>query len=72
MCQVYSVFDLTVREVAGMTGGDFSPAGCIQYSISMRGRLRARLELIFHIPGLFRIKFGIRSHCGEGCAYDWG
>ena len=59
MCQVYSVFDLTVREVMGMTGGDFSLAGCIQYSISMRGRWRVRLELIFHIPALFHNKFGI-------------
>ena len=38
MCQV---FDLTMREVVGMTGGDLSPAGCIQYSNSMRERLWA-------------------------------
>ena len=33
MYQVYSVFDLTVREVVGMTAGDFSPVGYIQYCL---------------------------------------
>ena len=69
MCQVYSVFDLSVREVVGMTGGDFWCTRSIQYSISMLQRLWIWLELIFHIPGLFHIKFGIWSHCREGCGY---
>ena len=41
MCQVYSVFDLTVREVVDMTGGDFSSTGCIQYSNALWERLWA-------------------------------
>ena len=39
MCQVYSVFDFSVGKIVGMTGGDFSPAGSIQYLMSMRKRL---------------------------------
>ena len=31
MCQVYSVFDLSVEEVAGMTGVDFSHSRSIPH-----------------------------------------
>ena len=31
MCQVYSVFDLGVVEVVGMTGADFSHSGSIPH-----------------------------------------
>ena len=51
LCILNSVFDLAAGEVVGMTGGDFSPAGCIQYLISVWKRLWACLELIYDVLG---------------------
>ena len=73
--QVYSIlnslFDLTMVKVGGIIGGDFWCTKSIQYSISMWKRLWGWLELIFDIPDLFHIKFGIWFPCGGGCWYDW-
>ena len=40
MCQVYSVFDLTVGKVVCVTGGDLSCAGSILYVNSLWERVR--------------------------------